>query len=399
MSTTSETVDLTTPPSACTDPLADDLEALGTAAAGIAGRMERDSQLSPELYRQAASLGLFRQLVPADLGGRSETPLQWFRRGLALARHEPSLAWVVTQGAADLGWIAVGGDDAWARHVLADPLASSASTIAGSGTLDVVGENATLAGTWGFNTGCRHATWIGGLAMVDGLDPGASGLPLRMCWVPADRATDMDDWDATGMRGTGSHGITITSQDVSLAWTIDVFSPTSNDRGPYRCLVGNGNWPIAGSVGATQLGNARRALDATRRLVTTKTPAPDFTPLARNAAVQRRLIELEGDWMAAVASVERELDSMWREAVRDGELSNETRWRLAAAHTTANRAAVQVVDGACSLAGTAVADRHGVLGRSLRDAHTLAGHIATSGPVLERAAQVSLGLLDPDLMV
>jgi alkylation response protein AidB-like acyl-CoA dehydrogenase len=63
------------------------------------------------------------------------------------------------------------------------------------------------------------------------------------------------------------------------------------------------------------------------------------------------------------------------------------------------RTAVRIVDGAIELTGTAVVDRHGAIARSLCDARTLAGHIATSGPVLERAAQISLGRLDADTLV
>ena len=65
---------------------------------------------------------LFRTLVPADMGGTGCSPVEWFRIGLELARNDPSLGWVVTQGAAELGWIAAGGDPDWATEVLSDPL-------------------------------------------------------------------------------------------------------------------------------------------------------------------------------------------------------------------------------------------------------------------------------------
>jgi alkylation response protein AidB-like acyl-CoA dehydrogenase len=110
-------------------------------------------------------------------------------------------------------------------------------------------------------------------------------------------------------------------------------------------------------------------------------------------------MDLEGEWMGARASVERELDAMWGEAARNGELSSESRWRLATANVHANRTAVRVVDGAVELTGTAVADRRGTIARSLCDARTLAGHFATSDSVMERAARVSLGLLDADTLV
>lgn len=256
---------------------------------------------------------------------------------------------------------------------------------------------ATLSGSWSFNSGCQGATWIGGLALVDGDEPGSA--PLRMCWVPADRAIVIEDWDALGLRGTGSHSIQIAAQEIPMAWTIDLFTPTANELGPYRCLVGNGNWPIAGAVAAIQLGNARRSLDEVRTLVVDKAPAPSFTPLAQNAAVQRQLSELEGIWMAATSSVEHELELLWQEAHDVGQLSPERRWRLATATAHANRAALDVVDGACRLAGTAVTSQKHRLARCLRDAHALRGHIATGGAVIELAAQISLGLATPNMLV
>jgi alkylation response protein AidB-like acyl-CoA dehydrogenase len=382
--------------SSLADTLTGGVTALAEEAESIADRLDEECRLPEPIYAGAAQLGLFRQLVPESAGGRGDAPLMWFRRGLEMARFEPSLAWVVTQGAAELGWIAAGGDPEWSTQVLADPLAASASTIAGLGSLTVRGSAATLNGSWSFNTGCQGATWIGGLALADGdgVKPG-----LRMCWVPADRATIVEDWDATGLRGTGSHGIAIVNQEVRTSWTVAIFEPTDHDRGPYTCLVGNGNWPIATAVAATQLGNARRAVDEVRRLVLTKAPAPAFVPLAQNSAVLRDVAELEGLWLGAVAAVEQELALMWEEAITVGALSAGQRWRLAAANANGNRVAVRIVDRACELAGTTVAARRNKLSRCLRDAHTLQGHIATNGTVLERIAQVSLGLVEPDMLV
>jgi alkylation response protein AidB-like acyl-CoA dehydrogenase len=297
--------------------------------------------------------------------------------------------------------------------VLADPLASSASTVAGVGSLRLDPRNSditddsrsgTLSGAWGFDTGSRSATWIGGMVIVerpdDDPDRRADGLPeLRIAWVPAERATVVEDWDSTGLRGTGSHSIAIADQRIPWRWTVAWHEPTANDRGPHRVLVGNGNWPIATSVAAVQLGTARAALDEVRRLVVDKAPAPAFTPLVRNAAVQRCLVELEGAWLGAFAAVEREVETMWEEAEADGRLSTEQRVRLATVNAAANRTAAEVVDRACELAGTEVAKRTARLSRCLRDVHTLRGHVATNGAVQERAAQMDFGLLDDDMLV
>ena len=361
--------------------------------------LDENRRLPDDLYRGALEAGLFRTLVPPALGGIGGTPLDWFRIGLELAWHEPSLGWVVTQGAAELGWLTVGADPAWAAEVLADPLGSSATTIAGLGELVVDGDTATFGGRWSFDTGCTGATWIGGLAMVAGaVTP--EGLPvLRFACVPADRADIADDWNPTGLRGTGSHSITIAKQSIDPAWTFTPFEPTANDYGSHRVLVGNGNWPIATAVAATQLGAARRALDEAKEILITKAPPPAFKPLATNAAVQRDYLRAEGRWNAARAGVEAELATMWDEAQRHGELTAAQRVRLLAANATASEQSVAVIDAMCELAGTVIVDRTHPLSRCRRDAAVLRGHIGVNGQTVERAGAVALGQLAADVRV
>lgn len=381
-----------------TDPLLT-IDELGTAADARWSELDRARRIPQDLYDAAAGAGLFRQLVAPGVGGRGRSPLEWFRTGMGLARHEPSFAWVVTQGAAELGWIAAGADPAWAAEVLADPLGSSASTVAGFGRLAVDGDRARFGGRWAFNTGCTNATWTGGLALVEGQRTD-DGLPVvRWAWVPAARATVVEDWDPIGMRGTGSHTTVIDEQDIPMAWTFNPYEPTRNARGAYRVLVGNGNWPIATSVAAVQLGNARRALDEARTVIASKAPPPDFVRLVDSGAVQRQLVEAEGLWSAGVAVVERELDSMWAEAALLEELSRDTRVALHRANITADRLATRAVELACELSGTAWLAPGAVLGRCRRDALALHGHVSVNGMSAEHNAKADLGSMPATLLV
>ena len=381
------------------DPHTPTIDELGAAADFRWTELDRARRVPQDLHDAAAAAGLFRQLVAPALGGDGRPPLEWFRTGMALARHEASFAWVVTQGAAELGWIAAGGDPTWAAEVLADPHGASASTVAGFGRLVIDGDHARFGGRWGFNTGSPNATWIGGLALVDGQLTDA-GLPLvRWGWVPAARATVLDDWDPIGMRGTGSHSTVIEEQEIPMAWTFDPYTPTTNERGAHRCLVGNGNWPIATSIAAIQLGNARRALDEARAVIVAKAPPPDFVRLADTGAVQRQLVEAEGLWQAGVATVERELESMWAEASLLEELSPETRVALQRANLTADRLAVQAVDLACELSGTAWLLPGAVLGRCRRDTLALHGHVSVNGMSAEHGAKVDLGKMPASILV
>lgn len=379
--------------------LDDRVATLGAAADARSEELHRMRRLPPDLFRAVTEAGLLRQLVPVELDGLGRAPIDWFRTGVALARHDASLGWVVTQGAAELAWIAAGADEAWARIVLSDPEGASASSTAGVGTLTIEGDSARLSGRWAFNTGCHGATWIGGMAVVRDDTTPPDGLQLRFGWVPAERAEIIETWDPSGLHGTGSHTTVIDEPDVPLAWTFDPFAPTSHDRGPYRVVVGNGNWPIATAVAATQLGNARRALDEATTVAMTKTPMPDLVPLASNGAVQRGLAELEGRWHAAHAVVEAELVAMWDDAVTGGELSVDQRIRLHRANISANRISVDIVDRLCDLTGTTSVDRRHPLARTQRDALALRGHIAVGGSSMEHNTLAVLGLEAPHHLV
>ena len=372
---------------------------LGAEADQRRDELDANCRIPHDLYLAAARAGLFRQLVGDDLGGAGRSPLDWFLNGVELARHDASFGWVVTQGAAELGWIAAGGHPDWARAVLDDPVATSASSTAGLGRMATGDRSARFGGRWGFNTGCQGATWIGGLALLDGAT-NADGTPrTRWGWVPADRARIVADWDPTGLRGTGSHTTVIEQQEIPLEWTFDPMEPTDTVRGAHRCVVGNGNWPIATAVAATQIGNARRAIDEARAVVMTKTRVPDMIPLHRLADTQRELVLIEGLWQAATAAVERALESMWAEAAVRGELSTEQRVHLHTANVAADRLGVEIVDRACIVSGSAALPRRSVLGRCRRDAHALHRHIATGSASIEANAQMSLAMADRHILV
>lgn len=362
---------------------------LGQLADQRWAELDRECRLPADLHEAARAAGLFRTLVPVELGGVGLTPLDWFRVGVELARHEASFGWVITQGAVELGYIAAGGDPGWAAEVLSDPLASSASSVGGMGTLSLGPAGAIFGGRWAFNTGAHGATWIGGLARVEG----STTADVRLAWVPADRATILDDWDPSGLRGSGSNSTVIPEQLINPAWILRPFSTAANDRGPYRCLLGNGNWPIACSIAATQLGAARRAIDAAAAVVHTKALAPDFVPLAQHSVAQRELLSAEGLWNACRASIERELESMWAEAMDRGVLSTAQRVRLFAANALANKQSLRIINSMCDLTGTVSIDRGHPLSRARRDAQALRGHRATNGEAVEYAGKVWLGLI------
>ena len=68
-----------------------------------------------------------------------------------------------------------------------------------------------VSGRWPFNSGCPHAAWLQVGVMVTGTDsPRRDGAPdWRFAFVPGRAAQIEDTWDAMGLRGTGSHHLSL----------------------------------------------------------------------------------------------------------------------------------------------------------------------------------------------
>ena len=354
--------------------------------------LDGQRRVPADLYDAMVRRGLFRQLVPRELGGVGLSPLEWFEHGVRLAARDASVGWVVTQGAAELGWIANGGDPGWAAEVLADPAAVSASTIAGQGTfsIDDTTGTGTIQGRWGFDTGCHGATWIGGLCAIL---PAGDVPEFRFVWVPAERAEILDDWNPSGLLGSGSNSIVIPEQQAPITQSINVAERADNDRGPYRTMVGNGNWPIAVSVAATQLGASQRALDEAKTVLMRKLD-PFGDSLTGDSGIQVEYMEAAARWHAAHALVQRELTSMWRQAEQHGEFDGDQRIRLRLATINANQTAVDVVGAMTRVTGTTTINPTHPLTRACRDVIALQGHIGTCRKATELAAEYHFDITD-----
>jgi indole-3-acetate monooxygenase len=130
-----------------------------------------------------------------------------------------------------------------------------------------------ISGRAPFVSNCYDADWISSTALVD-VDQHSEGEPETvMVYFPRKNCDIIDNWDMMGMRGTGSHDISVTDVYVPKSRTfrmVPEFEPGSQYHGPlYRLpLVG----AAATDIPTPMLGAARRALDEVTELALTKTP-------------------------------------------------------------------------------------------------------------------------------
>lgn len=167
----------------------------------------------------------------------------------------------------------------------------------------------------------------------------------------------VETWDNLGMRGTGSHDVRLTNVEVPL----DALVPSEGSAVP-----GDGKGWGGVVTGSVYLGIAEAARDEALRYATTRVPNGMEAPIASLPAIQGRIGQMELLLLQAKTLL-HDVARRWV-AFPDGRAAME--WQLAAAKYTVTNHAIQVVDQAMRIAGTAGLDRSSPLQRHYRDVRT-----------------------------
>ncbi|MDX6741633.1 acyl-CoA dehydrogenase family protein [Actinocorallia sp. A-T 12471] len=189
-----------TPPGTGLDPVA--------AAAGLVPLLKEhaaataDARRLPEpVVTALTEAGLFALRKPARYGGAEASARTVVDTVAELARGDGSAAWVVGVNAITM-WMAGLLPDPVQDEVFASPDVRLCGTLSPSGMCAPADGGYVLDGRWGFISGALHADWQIIVALAPTPD-GASFWPV-LTVVPLSELTVVDDWDAFGLRGTGS---------------------------------------------------------------------------------------------------------------------------------------------------------------------------------------------------
>ena len=190
----------------------DAARSLAVQARELAGEAERERTLALELVSEISGAGLFRMLVPEDVGGGEAEPAELIEAVSALAEGDGSAGWCLAVAATG-GMLAayLPLDDA--IELFGKPEGVSGGVFAPKGRAVASDGGYTVSGRWPFASGCRHCDSLMGGCLVeeDGeLRRLESGAPdIRFMLFPADEAEIIDTWHVAGLRGTGSNDIAV----------------------------------------------------------------------------------------------------------------------------------------------------------------------------------------------
>lgn len=176
-------------------------------AEAIAAEDRRD--LTPTAMAALKAAGLHRVYMPRRFGGYE---MDWGAHYLIsreIAEACGSAGWLVSLVFSHIMWAARFPGEAQEEFFAGgrDPILGTGS--AGGGLLTSADGGYVLNGRWGFVSGINHA---GGAMVIAKTDP-AKLFSHFVLLMPGEYTVE-NNWDAEGLRGTGSHHIKVTNQIV-----------------------------------------------------------------------------------------------------------------------------------------------------------------------------------------
>ena len=358
-----------------------------------APEIERLRQLPVDIAKDFTDAGFYRLCVPRAYGGLEADPIAIAGVIEALGEADGSAAWCIMIGATS-GLVSAYMQEATAKSVFAaDPNLIIAGVFAPRGRAVEDGDAYLVNGRWQWGSGSPNAKMImGGCIVVRDGDPVMlpSGVPdSRMMLVPISEAELANNWDVSGLCGTGSQDFAIKNKRVPKSMSVGLMSDQPIDRPLYAFPVFG---MLAAGIAAVMLGIARASITELIELAGAKTPEGHRKPIAARTRTQEDVADAEATLRSARAFFYESINAAWSEAQSGGKLSLKSRQDLRLSATHAARSSVKVVDLMYNLGGGTSVYKTSPLQRYFRDVHVASQHMMIATPTLETAGRVLLGL-------
>ena len=375
-------------------------------------RIDAEKCLPPEVQDALHEAQMFRMLLPRSQGGAELDLPTFFQVILALAEGDASAAWSVAQSCA-CSMSAAYMEPGAAAELFGNPRAVLAWGFPQGPCHAVAAPGGwRVSGTWGFGSGSRHATWLGGHCQVRE----AEGAPIRKPdGTPAERtalfpraAVRIVDgkWNVIGLRGTGSDTYAVTDLFVPAQHCVvprgvgrDLQGPEDavpeveterREAGPLYRFSPTAMYQAGFS--AVAQGLARAMLNSFVALANEKTPSGAGVLLRDNPIIQKRVAISEARLAAMRARLKQCVSESWESCVASGKHAFEHRVSMRLAATYAIHQAARVVEDAYADAGATAIFECNPFERRLRDMHAVTQQVQANPMHLQTAGQHYLGM-------
>ncbi len=367
---------------------------LGPLIVEHAAESERLSQLSTKVVDAFHETGLFRALLPVQMGGFDLTIAQQCELVEQIARFDGATGWNLAIGS---GGPAIA--NFLAREAFENIFGDRRALVAGS--LGPMGNSAAaceggfrFTGRATYASGSAQATWLvaSGVELVNDAPQIVNGIPkFRAGAFPIKFAKILSTWSVSGLRGTGSNDVVFENVFVPESYTFEFPNPRSAwQTGPFSripLMVQLGN-----VLSAVALGIARHAIDALKELAVSKVPLGTMASLRERPIAQIQLGEAEGTLRAARSYLYGSIAEIWERGGTDEPFDAEVLASARMASVTAGKLAARTVDLVYDAAGISSMQTALPIERCWRDVHAVTQHVTMNTARYEVAGRVLFGL-------
>jgi alkylation response protein AidB-like acyl-CoA dehydrogenase len=360
-----------------------------------AERIEAERALPADVLEALFEAGMFRLTLPRFLGGEELSLALLAQVTESIAAADASTAWCLGQGLG-CAMSAAYLDETPAKMVFGPRDAVLAWGAGNQGKAVAADGGYRISGRWGFASGGKHATWLGGHCRVHEADGSArlqaDGEQATLTALfPRSAAAIADDWYVMGLRGTRSEGYSVESLFVPDALTLDRDKPGERrvDATLYHFSTTN---VYASAFSGVALGLARAMLDDLVALAAHKHPRGARSSMRESAVVHTRLAEIEAQLGSARAYQQQALQDVWQSVEESGAVQMPDRVKLRLATTYAINKATDVTEQVYRLAGATAIFESRAFERRFRDAHAVSQQVQGRHTNFESVGRYMLGL-------
>lgn len=249
-----------------------------------------------KVYDALSEAGLFHILKPRRFGGYEMNLDDFYRVVIEVARGCPETGWWFALGTGHAAQIASYFDERAQSEIfgLRPNFQAPWSFAAQKPTAEKVEGGYRVSGTWLYCSGIPYAShFMGNIPLP--VSAGASGRPMLTIVIPEGGFTRLDNWgDLMGMKGSGSHGVTVENVFVPDHMTFS-FDGEAGIEGPTVGVTLHDNFIYGGlfaafaegGLAAMATGLAYAAIDEYEELIATRNTPGTGTLRAYNPDYQR----------------------------------------------------------------------------------------------------------------
>nr|WP_217446039.1 acyl-CoA dehydrogenase family protein [Myxococcus sp. CA040A] len=373
------------------------LQAVRELAPSLSARgaeIELARRIPADVIGLLKSAGVFRMFVPRSHGGLDLALLEGLEVLEELGRIDGSLGWTTMIGVGSPHLFAVLPRSEFDAIHAASPDIVAAGAMAAQGEARTVAGGYRVTGRWNFATGCHHSDWFyGSCALKDESGKpvmGTDGKPaLRTVLVPASSARILDNWQVLGMRGSGSHDISVEDVFVPEAYAFDVAAARPCHPSPHFVAP---PLQISLHIGAVAVGIAQAALDDVVALAKAgKKRLYARHTLRESPQFQHRLGRAQSDLRAARALLQELSGRFWTTCVEAPDSASGFAPEILSTTAWLVDTAAEVVSACYRASGTSPVRDGSTLQRRFRDIHVLTQHASATDGWFAQAGSTLLG--------